>query len=371
MKIYLILFTCLCFAAFRTAAGQATSPQLMEGILLYQGEEYGKAVHYLANLIGEEKIDKEELPKAHYFLGQSYFWLVRENEKFRRRYPLAVARALTHTETAGVLDQGGRYSDLSEASLLELEPYLYNEAVFHYKKEEFPQADYYFGKAIAIMPADYEAILGRSYVALAQADTGRAIKLWLGMTSQMQKIRTDSQPPAMARAYELLSTYYEGEAYDKEEEKLESIALKKSRVEVYKEQALKKEEAALLFEDMLKKYPEDTKTCLAYAELLQLMGREDTAMVLYRQVLRYDSTQVEAHRQLAVHYLNRAVALQESGKNREEVNASLERSWPHFEVLHRQEPQSRLWLEQLVLIGQRLEKDEVATYVDRWEEMEK
>ncbi|MCI4669867.1 MAG: hypothetical protein MRZ79_17155 [Bacteroidia bacterium] len=381
---YWIIVVFVGLSMSQMAKGQATSPALMKGISLFDEGDYTESVKQIADLLQKRQIKKDEEPKANFFLGQSYLGLIRENKNFRKKNPLAVARAYTHTQTAKVLDRGGRYEAMANSALETLQPYLYNEGVYYFNKGEYKSSDYYFIKAIFVDSKDYEAWLARSYVAMAQEDTLRAVKIWTGLTERFKLQEGDSVPAAIEESYQLLANYLQdhGKAdlalnlLDKGREKFPaSIALKTSELKVYKDQPLKKEEAIYLFEDILSKFPNDKKSALAYAELLQSMGKEDTAMVLYGQVLKIDSSEIQAHKNLAVYQLNKAVSLYESisdiknGEKKKlkekEMNEWLHKSMPHFAYLHKAEPDEELWLKQLAMISKRLDHPDAKTYAEK------
>lgn len=385
------IFTAFILVLFSgLSLGQATTPSLLDGILLFEEGEYYESVHQIANLLGKREIPESDLPKANFFLGQSYLGLVRDNPNFRKKNPFAVARAFTHTQTAQMLGHGGRYTDLASAALQTLQPYLYNEGVYYFNEGEFRSADYYFEKALVVNPTDYEATLSRSFVALAEGDTNRAIVFWQNMSQSFDRAAGDSVPPAIEESYQLLANYYQQqgksdsafEVLTSARDKFpESIALKNSKLQVYKDQPLRQEEAVHLFEDILDKYPEDTKSALAYAELLQFMGKTDTAMILYEQVLATDSSELLAHKNLAIYQLNQAVALFEKlpdikkaetkALHEQSINNWLGKAWPHFEVLHKAEPDEEMWLEQLALISKRLDRPDAEMYAQKLEAQSK
>ena len=102
-------------------------------------------------------------------------------------------------------------------------------------------------------------------------------------------------------------------------------------------------------------------------------------MILYQQVLTYDSTQVEPHKQLGAHYVNQAVHLhngldkakgeQERQKTENSINQLLQNALPHFQFLNKAEPENTLWLEQLVMIGQYLELEGWQAYQTELEKL--
>lgn len=362
------------------AWGQATSPALLNGILMFEKGDYYESIHLLAKVIGQKETAAADLPKAHFFLGQAYLGMIRSNPKFRKKNPFAVSRAYTHLQTAHQLDHGGRYTDLAAMALEIIQPYLYNEGVYHFNKNAHQSSDYYFKKALSINSKDYEAMMGHSFVAMAMSDTTAAIATWEKMALIHQQDGGDSVPSAVAKGYELLSTYRKEESNTEVSANNKTIfpkaiALQNSELTVYRDQALSQRESVRLFEDILSKYPEDTKSTLAYAELLQSMGRKDTAMILYEQVLKKDPTQLLAHKNLAVYHFNQAADLAEAlpnlkGEKRKakqlaSINKWLAEAWPHFKILHQAEPNEKMWLEQLVLIAQRLDKPEADVYAKK------
>ena len=240
--------------------GQSTQPSLLESILLIEKKQYRRAIQDLSLLIAKERIPSHQLPEAHYFLGQAYIAYIAQNKLFRKRYPQAVSSAYIHCQTAVALDEEGRYRDLALRSLEELQPYLYNEGVYHYNKDELAEADYYFGKAVQNDPLDFEAQLSRSFVALATQDTSKAISMWQTMTADYADLQIDTLPTAIEQSYQLLTSYYPKKGQEENALAIlnnartqfpSSIALKGTELKVYQDQPLKQQQAIQLFEDIL------------------------------------------------------------------------------------------------------------------------
>ncbi|MEO0895972.1 MAG: tetratricopeptide repeat protein [Bacteroidota bacterium] len=374
---FLLFFICLS----HLLPAQSVSPDLTEGMELYKAQKYYKAAHHFAHLIQQQELKEVELVRAHFFLGQSYLSYVRERANFRHKLPLAVSKAYTHTQTAVVLGKNSRYQEAGEAGLVYLQPYLYNEGVFHYNKNNFDDASYYFEKALLIDPSDFQSMMGQSFASLAKGDTSEAVAYFEAMGDQ-PVMNIDMLSPEMEKAYDILSNYSKNQAGMLSSENPytnsrlafpTAITLEEKEIAVYQEENLSLQKSISLFEEVLSKYPEDTQSALAYATLLNSIGKGDTAMHLYAQVLGRDPLNKEAHKQIAVFHLNKAVELKENpsetGASSSDAMEELKLAYPHFQQLHQMDPNDQLWLKKLLTISRMLHLEEAEMYQEKWDSL--
>jgi hypothetical protein len=316
--IYRILILVLIGASLNLPSplkAQATTPALLEGIEQFGEQQYDDAIRIISRQLAYNLIPQFELSKAHFFLGASYLKVLKHENKFRKKFPYAASRAYTHLAASRQLDHGGRYSLLAEESLDQLKPFLYNEGVRHYENKSYQKARYYFSKAQKIDPLDLDLMLGQSYVALGLKDSLKAQRIW----RRIIQTETDTTNQVAIRAKSLMKDFFPEVNLDepeKEETALvrqvpfpEAVVLDEGDIQVYQEKKLSEEEAIQLFERTLKDFPEDTRTALAYAELMRRRGNEKKAISLYQNILTYDPAQEQANTRMANHYLDKGAML--------------------------------------------------------------
>lgn len=355
---------------------QTDSLSVSDGIRAFEAQDYDQSIVILTTLIGDSLVPAQELPQAHYFLGQSY-WMVGQNPDLKGQFPRAIPRAHSHLATARVIDRTSPLSEFASESLQLLWPYLYNLGVEAYNQQQYQAAWQYFYQVKQIDEENYRNTLSLSFASWQKGDTTGAVKIWQDLRQTYQAAPLGVAPaPEVVQSVQFLQSYYS--LIGNPETDLALAAPKsatpaqgpipaawripKSELRVYQAYELNDREAQDLFEWNLRRFPEDKDLKMAYGSWLYERDRQDTALVLFGNVISLDSNYAEAYLRLAAHHLNTAIDLSQADLPTPEAIQQLESAYPFLQHLHTLQPSNIAVLNRLVQIASYLDLPEASRY---------
>ncbi|MEZ4776063.1 MAG: hypothetical protein R3D00_23000 [Bacteroidia bacterium] len=376
----------------------AQKSKITTGVLALQSGKPGEAIIKFEEALAKPELIKngKDIAKAHYYLSQAYYRAGLDST-LMATYPDALFKAADNFTAALNHPDGASYQKQAVLDNVEgnLWGALFNAGATVFN-EETEGADKralkYFLAADQISPNNFltNRMVGTCYLVLL--DTAncatyleKAVKIYKdkyitateGVEALKQTDEYQRDTEQMSFLYQQLALIYEAKkdarkGLDMLNEGAEVLPkdkdIKRMELIIYQKHPELFAEAVTKFESAIKDNPDDANIKLAFAGLLEQSGKSDQAFKLYEEVYKANNQDISANYGLGAYYINQAAAISEAkmklddedkiDEMNKQIISLLEKAYPYMQWLHKQQPEEREWLSQLVTIAPILGKDE-------------
>lgn len=355
---------------------------LSEGILAYETGAYANSIRTLAALIeAQGALPAYELPKAHFYLSQSY-WEAYQQANLRSNYPEALLRAYNHLTAASRLDLTGHYQEMSQLAIEQLLPSMLEGGIAAYNRGDFSLAARYFSRVHQLQPRLFEAHLNEGYAQWQLGDSLKAVNSWqraLDLSPKPTQVVVGEESLISAYAM-LIHTYSQwgqvsrarGILAEANQRFMRHPLLREAELDLYLSHPGQLPNGRQHFQDQLRQYPKEEALQVAYARYLYYQQDTAEAMLQFYKIIQNYPNQLVANRFLSAYYLWQARALidQPAGRlqegeqkaRRDKILDHLLEALPYLKKLHELEPDEKFWLEELVAVTEYIQLPQADSY---------
>jgi tetratricopeptide (TPR) repeat protein len=378
----------------------AQNMKVTSGVVAFQNNDFEEAIEKLNEALSQPELLKESnIPKAHYYLCQSY-QRVMQDPTMQAKYPDALSKAFdsySATKATMNMTKGASLSTIKNGLTLTeqvLFSEMFNRGVQLYQADKAAEAVDFLKKSEELNAESYLPNMMLGYALIGTKDTVSAVNNWNTTIEKHAKVSAST-----GRVDTLISSVYLSLAnvnmiYSHDSEKALKVVeaglkmypndsdLQRTELSIYQQDPALAERALTKFENALQAKPDDITVKIAYADLLSKAGQKEKSISMYEEVLAKDPDNLYANLNLAASYINDAKDLSELyEKNNnetegehifEQIKETFQKAYPYMKKTHELEPDNMEWIRQMIQItGYLGMNEEMMEYHNKQKEMMK